>query len=61
MERTTAIKNTITSPAAVTETKIGNTVFVVSSHFDKSSRESAATKMGRILKRKSAEEKTFSL
>lgn len=55
MEQTTVMKNTMPYPAAVTETKIGNTIFVVSSHFDTGSRESAAVKMGRVLKQKSRE------
>lgn len=59
MEQITAKKTIPKPPADVMEIKIGNTVFMVSSHFDKSSRESAAAKMGRVLKRKSKEDMSY--
>lgn len=55
MEQTTAMRNHLTNAPGTTQMRIGNTVFLVSAHFDKNSRESADAKMGRVLKQKSRE------
>lgn len=55
MEQNTAVRTSLTSPSGATQMRIGNTVFLVSAHFDKNSWESADAKMGRILKQKSRE------
>lgn len=55
MEQTTAVRTILTSPSEATQMRIGNTVFLASAHFDKNSRESADSKMGRVLKQKSRE------
>lgn len=55
MEQTTAVRTILTSLSGATQMRIGNTVFLVSAHFDKNSRESATAKMGCILKQKSRE------